>query len=405
MNVSQFLGHTVEMTTGKAGKRGNLFGLELELEGHNVKMDAVPTKGWHRAEDGSLRGESVEYVFSTPVKLDTAKALVTSLFQKFKENGVRLNNSYRTSTHVHLNFSDKTMKQVLNFMVLFTMLEEALETFSGEDRGGNLFCLSSRRAEGIMNVLYDAYVKRQDLAAFKGDAYKYAACNLCTLIKFGSIEVRTMRGANNPEMVNSWLDILNDLYERSLKAKSPIEFIENVSVLGIDGFLRDVFSAESLRTLQLALPAFNWQGSVMSGARLCQMLCYEIGDDFNKVVNPMAAIEHNGNPLTHEGPLFYGEHDIRIFRPGAGGWYCEPMRGKVFNHGMPITDAAHIIFDATVGRFMDQRGNYYWYKNHPFFGNEDMLRHKYGPYWTRDIVVGAEAEVNEDDDNDEDEEF
>jgi hypothetical protein len=169
---------------------GDLFGVELELEGRNVGLRDVATRGWRRTDDGSLRGESVEFVTAGGKTFDEVQKLVKELFDKFTKNGVVFNNSIRTSTHVHLNFSDKTFKQAVNFFTLFTLFEELLQFYSGEDRKGNVFCISTREAEGIVEVLSKGLASGS-LDGFGGDRYKYAACNLCTLYKFGTVEVRT----------------------------------------------------------------------------------------------------------------------------------------------------------------------------------------------------------------------
>ena len=386
-NVARFLNYKVGDIVGK-NTAGNVFGVELELEGRGVRMDGVSTKGWRREDDGSLRGESIEYVFAKPSDIEESKALVSALFAKFKANNVDIKNSYRTSTHVHINFSDKSVKQLLNFFVLFTMLEDILERYSGEDRAGNLFCISSRRAEHILQVVSDSVLKKQDFRDFAADRYKYAACNLSTLYKFGTCEIRTMRGATSEDMVNNWLDILNDVYVRALKAKSPIEFIENISLLGPDGFFDDVFQLANKKELLKGLPVgFDFRGSLLQGARLCQLFVYEIADEFEKEdVIPQAE-----GVLIHPGTLFYAKReDIVIYRGDRGRglagdyfkWFCIPEHGmKRFRNGDGLEDERDIFFDADVGRFKSRRhGRYYWFANHPFFGNEQAKVDAFGPW-------------------------
>ena len=137
MKTEQFLNHTPAEVCGCRTTKGDLFGVELELEGRGVALQDVATRGWTRHHDGSLRGESNEFCTAGPKTFTETQKLVTELFKKFKDNGVKINDSIRTSTHVHLNFGDKTMKQVVNFFVLFTVLEEVLAYYSGEDRKGN----------------------------------------------------------------------------------------------------------------------------------------------------------------------------------------------------------------------------------------------------------------------------
>jgi hypothetical protein len=284
MEPKVFLNHQINEVIGVMETKGNKFGLELELEGRNVGLADVATKGWQRHHDGSLRGESVEFITAGAKEYDEIVKGVDDLFKKFKEHKVKFNDSIRTSTHVHLNFSDKTVKQVVNFFVLFTLLEEVLQCYSGEDRRGNLFCVSSREAEGIVGILANCIAKGS-FDNFAGDRYKYAACNLSCLYKFGTVEIRTMRGANSAEQVNHWVGILNDMYLYALKMKSPVQLITDLSLLGAESLMRSIFSKESFRELMRTFPApQTLHYSLMEGARILQVFAYQYDDAFTAVV-------------------------------------------------------------------------------------------------------------------------
>lgn len=406
-DINRFLNSTIKDVVGR-GVVGEMFGVELELEGRGVMMDGVAAKGWKRTHDGSLRGESVEYVFINPCGVDAAKNRVSDLFDKFKKNDVDIKNSYRTSTHVHLNFGDKSVKQLLSFFTLFTMLEDMLERYSGEDRAGNLFCLSSRRGEAIIEVLSDCILKHQDFSMFADDRYKYAACNLSTLYKFGTAEVRTMRGADSAMQVNMWIDMLNQVYVRALQAKTPIEFIENVSILGPDGFLADVFTNDVRRELIKGLPfGFDFRASLMEGARLCQMFVYEIGDEFLKEAPKLPEFNPGAGNKNYILPGAIRTRDMiySVYVPRKGiAWDCQPRGGLgVFTHGVACTDDLDIVFDENIGRFQDlgDGGKYLWFRNHPHFGNEYAAnRDRKSPYCP---VGGFEDVEIEHDDYNEDE--
>lgn len=325
MKTETLLNYTPALGMGVRETKGNLFGIELELEGRNVGLKDIATRGWERHAEPSLRGESMEYTTNGGKTLDEAKKLVSDLFKKFSDNGVMFNNSIRTSTHVHLNFSDKKIKQVVNFFAVFTLVEELLQFYSGEDRKGNLFCVSSREAAGIVEVLSGA-LESGDFRAFAGDRFKYAACNLCTLFKFGTVEIRTMRGANSAEQVNKWLDILNDLYEFSLKMKSPVELVQNISLLGADGLLREIFKPENLTELMKTFPkAYSVHQSLMEGARLIQVFAYEFEDAFNVEVKEPDVGAGEIYWINIRGPNHVG-HCYAIYRPDGALWNCTPRR-------------------------------------------------------------------------------
>lgn len=286
--LNKFLATTASRACGVAVTQGMKMGVELELEGPGVGLQDEPTRGWRRTADGSLRGESIEFVLSAPSEYPVCVKAVDYLFGKFGKNAIKFNKSIRTSTHVHLNFSDKPMRQAITFFCLFTLLEEILEHYSGEDRAGNLFCLSSRRTDEIAAILQQC-LRDGNLRNFAGDRYKYAACNLSTLFKFGTVEVRTMRGADTAGQVNKWLSILNDMYIASLRIESPTDLVTSLSHEGAQGFLRTIFSEENAAELEGSVPeGFDFFRSLLDGARLIQPLAYEFEDAFRFRPDPNA---------------------------------------------------------------------------------------------------------------------
>lgn len=263
---------------GDAPKRvGNLFGVELEVEGRGVAMEGIPSRNWKRVEEGSLRGENIEYVFSQPCSYEEAIKRVNKLFETFQKNGVKINNSYRTSTHVHLNFSDKTVKQVILFFFVHTIIEELLELYCGEHRKGNLFCMSTRDNEELIVSLDLAIFAFRNFRDF-GENIRYCAANLAALNKFGTIEIRTMRGADTANQVNTWLNILNQLYEFALNTEmTPVELIEQLSFRGSEGFLKMIFDEETVKALLRTWPAaMLLHVSFLNGVRLLQLLAYKL---------------------------------------------------------------------------------------------------------------------------------
>jgi hypothetical protein len=352
MDTKQFLNYPVYALFGVPEQEGNKIGIELELEGRNVGLQDVATRGWGRHMDGSLRGEAIEYITNGAKEVPAAKSLVKDLFAKFKEHGVKFNDSIRTSTHVHLNFSDKPVKQAVNFFLLFTMLEEVLQYYSGEDRKGNLFCISTREAEGIVGVLSSGLGKG-DLSAFAGDRYKYAACNLSTLYKFGTVEVRTMRGANSAEQVNKWIDILNDLYKYSLeKMRSPVDLITRLSLLGAEALMREIFAPDNYRELIGSFPAIRTlHHSLMEGARIFQIMAYEFEEAFLVETDFKDQVKNQLFVRMKDGP-FKG-HLYTIYRPDGQHWNVSSRTGLPFwRDGDQVADDFRITWSQARQRFV-----------------------------------------------------
>lgn len=283
-NIAKFLSATVSEVTGRR-RAGFLYGVELEQEGPNVNNVQAPP-GWAPHNDGSLRpthGGAIEWVFSSPVTLGTAEKRIDVLFNAMEAAGARCVESNRTSTHVHMNFADKQIYQVVNFVVAFAVFEDILGRYCGDERNGNLFCLPLRRAENILETLDTAIRRWQNFNDF-GDRMKYAGLNLATLNNYGSLEVRLMRGLGNAADVKTWLYMMSDLYHFSCEQMfDPTTFIADVSYLGPEALLRRVWRPELAELLLASIPADELYSSVYGGLRAVQMLAYNIAPAMAKV--------------------------------------------------------------------------------------------------------------------------
>lgn len=268
---------------------GDLFGLEIECEGKKVgyggdNIDILTS--WAPLNDGSLRAYKghapCEWVFNGPVKYKPAVARVNELFDYFENRKTQLVCSNRTSVHVHYNMGDKNAYQLVNMFILFTMLEDLMDRYCGEERNGNLFCLSSRHAEQQIVWMQDACFKNYNFN-MRADN-RYCSFNFASIAKFGTVEFRGMRGLDKREDVLAWLSILNEFCEFACyKMKNPIELVEQISVKTPVGFLKEVFSPQNYRLLTQGLEEFEINQSIYDGLRLVQMLCYKVGTEFDKV--------------------------------------------------------------------------------------------------------------------------
>jgi hypothetical protein len=268
--------HVIRRNGAFVARPGHLFGLELELEGKGLTTQlAIP--GWAGHEDGSLRGESsVEWVSSKPVSYDTTLKKIDQLFKGLEKSGAKIKNSYRTSTHVHLNYSDKYVYQVITTFVVYTILEDIIAHWCGTERSGNLFCLGARDAENTVNVMNDSVFRHNNFAHFNNEL-RYAGLNLCSLNKFGTIEFRTMRGVDNPKEAKEWVEIVNEFYSFCINnTKSPAEILEMVSHEGARGFVEKIFSKDVADQLVGKMSENEIYSSLYEGLRLIQMFCYNI---------------------------------------------------------------------------------------------------------------------------------
>jgi len=260
-------------------------GIEIEVEGNKFpkqdpdtgnKHKLIPSE-WSYHHDGSLRGkDNAEYILTKPLLFDEVPDAVVKLWKMFDEYGSVLDVSNRTSVHVHLNAQNFYLNRLCAFVALYMSVEDLLTEWCGSHRVGNLFCLRSKDAPAISQVLKEFLcgVKTMRMSPFP-DSFHYAGLNLAALTKFGSLEVRTMRGATTPEEVIRWVEVLRHIYDLSESFEDPRAICENFSghdpyeyakmVLGqhCDTIITETgFSTDRLR------------GSLYEGIRIAQDLCY-----------------------------------------------------------------------------------------------------------------------------------
>jgi len=200
------------------------FGIEIETEGKNL-TDVAPAQ-WKIENDGSLRGrfpdEAAEYVLRKPLELQKAIDAVTQLRKAQDDANARLNFSFRTSVHVHVNVQQLTFNQYLNMIYTYLLLEEPLVRYCGKERVGNRFCLRLQDAEGLMDYLFMLF--RQGHGALKhihGDAVRYASINVAATSKYGSLEFRSLKGNMDVDYITTWLQALDNLRSFAQEHANP----------------------------------------------------------------------------------------------------------------------------------------------------------------------------------------
>lgn len=259
---------------GRAGggdKKGEV-GIEIECEGHNLLLD--PSKWWKGIADGSLRGESIEYILRAPI--DRAKVLesLNLLSKELAQHGSKVDESYRTSVHVHLNAQPMKMRHVFNQICLYLILEDILVEYCGKERIGNVFCLRASDAEGMIDRIRRA-IKKGEYANIGQDGMRYAAINTKALADHGSLEFRAFRGTVDPKLINQWVEILLEIKDAAMKYDNPQQICVDFSVLGPKAFVEKVFTANNQRAI-LAYP--NFEKRLFDGVRLAQDIAYSIPD-------------------------------------------------------------------------------------------------------------------------------
>lgn len=165
-------------------------GIEIELENASNMMN-INDRNWRAISDGSLRNGGVEYVTRGDGLCGNR------LFQAIRYidnhlSGSSVDDSWRCSTHVHVDARDLNPRQIKNIFLVYAVFEKFLFKCSGWHRYKNNFCVALGVGQSQIDILSNAW-SRSDSAFFDHlvqNWNKYTAINVCTLSSLGTIEFR-----------------------------------------------------------------------------------------------------------------------------------------------------------------------------------------------------------------------
>lgn len=189
-------------------------GLEIEVEGCNLPGNSEVCPIWRTEHDGSLRGESSEYVTCIPLKWGDVNNSLDYLYNTFNKIGSTIVPSIRCGIHVHLNFQGEDFHQLETFITLYRIYEPLLLRYCGPHRDGNMFCLGSHQAEGQDDIICEAF-RTGNYHNLDTDYIRYSALNLTALSKYGSVEFRAFSTSEDVEQTKRDLGILKKLQHKA----------------------------------------------------------------------------------------------------------------------------------------------------------------------------------------------
>jgi len=209
-------------------------GIEVEVEGSSLPTFAV-NKYWKREYDGSLQGESMEYVLRAPLGVTGVKLALNDLTAQYKKYGTKVSDSVRAGVHVHVNMQKLSIPHLYNFITLYSMFEPVLMDYCGKGRTGNLFCLPLNKSPLLINAICHA-AETEDFSILHSDRYRYCAMNVKALGTYGSVEFRALRSGRNLNRVYRWASLLLSLREVACYFDNPTQIIEQASITGYTEF-------------------------------------------------------------------------------------------------------------------------------------------------------------------------
>lgn len=204
-------------------------GIEIEVEGMS-SVEEKPQK-WDATTDGSLRNGGREYITRNGFSgVDLERAL-TNMDKFFRDNPPTL--SERCSTHIHIDVTDLTQKQIVNFLCLGVMMEHVLFSLFGNTRTANTFCLSTDTGTTNLYNIVAAMQKPEDLIHMTWS--KYAAIGLKRIRDLGTVEFRMFSTVINKD---DYVRILNTLFAMkaaAMEMESPQQLVDVKLTQGMSG--------------------------------------------------------------------------------------------------------------------------------------------------------------------------
>lgn len=253
----------------------DMFGFEIELEGKGLKTakrDIVALWGVHN--DGSLRiknpgEEAVEYVLRRPLKLEDTYTAVKMLFEHLNSEGVEVFKSYRTSTHVHVNCAADPMRYIYNFMTLAIIFDELFVSQNGDHRIGNNFCLRARDAQGLISEI-TASIRHHGNIFNLNPNHRYSSINFASLIKYGTLEFRSLECTTDFKRVEHWIETLATLKAAARQFDDPADIIRYFSRMSEKEFLYFVLGPCASKYAKVE----GFEEMIHNGMRLSQDLAF-----------------------------------------------------------------------------------------------------------------------------------
>ena len=241
MKVADFCGQKADPRTYTKSRElvsNSLVGVEIEME--NARR--IDLTYWDATDDGSLRDNGVEYVFTAPqAGVDVIRAL-DELEVAIDKAPFTPTFGERTSVHVHVDVRDLTKDQLMSFILLYMVTEKPLFKYCGEERESSNFCPSFQHAQGQIRNINGIHRSNSvgPLHRAIHGIERYASCNIQSVNKFGSLEFRGHRGEYRKQPLLDWINILLSLKE-SAKRIDPTSIVHQVKRNGVDAFIESVF--------------------------------------------------------------------------------------------------------------------------------------------------------------------
>lgn len=271
--IHEYLGSIEDKSIyAKSGRLSSdsFIGLELELEGfspEDIDASLLDRFFWNVSYDESLRN-GVELKFGRPLKeanVDKALSNLEDALVALKESNYHIELSKRTSTHVHVDIRDLSVRDIKQFIFVYTLIEPFFFSQVSPERLKNNYC------KPIVGSTFHGLVKElmslndsNFVSSLSNNCEKYSAFNIRTVSYFGSIEFRHHQGTVDINKLYHWINLI-------LQLKTYIKNTNNASErllhLSVKERLKLIFPEEFFQDLEEGpyIKAFNYIKDIIQG--------------------------------------------------------------------------------------------------------------------------------------------
>lgn len=256
-------------------------GVEFEIEGL-ASLDVPYLRSYNVSvkNDHSLKFHGKELLFSRAL---CGKDIIRALNAVDKE--VSRNTPHfegnRGSTHIHVNVTDLSLRQVLNFLLLSYFMEPYLMQVSNVDRRHSPFAMSTRRTKDVLLVVNR--IMNGELA-FSTDKYKYRAIGLNSLFGLGSLEFRMFHSTHNKDQVLEWINTLIRIKQSSKEVEDMYVLLSSILSGDMDKTLYGLFGEHLLLDDKTKQYMWDFVRELQSPDKDCvEPDCNNISSFFKKV--------------------------------------------------------------------------------------------------------------------------
>lgn len=307
----------------------SMIGIEHELEGARGSDFQQEFTEWNAIQDGSLRNGGIEYVLKRPLSGQQLVDAITAL-DTYVQTRPNIVANERTSTHIHVDVRDLTTQQLLMFFVVYTTYEQVLFAMCDESRVENNFCVPVRKNGGVIKRMRDLVQHPESTRVIHrlgNSNYRYAAMNMASLPRFGSLEFRMRETLTNANELIDWINILISLKQFAIEhGNDPVtDAVTRFNTLPPVELTNFIFGEE----LSLKLQATGCLDMhVADGAELASHIFHNEDDSLDEVARSCEVCDPTDDQLCKMAEMYgmrKASYVSRIFRDKDPRYTYPPM--------------------------------------------------------------------------------